>query len=64
VDSSNWKPWWKRISEFDTPHEKAEFMRGVAGAKPSGQMTNTSAILLGLVAGYVGGKAADSRKWL
>ena len=64
MSSKEWKPWWEKVSEFDTPHEKEEFLRGAMGASPRPQQTLTSTILLGLVAGYVGGKAAGSRKWL
>jgi len=59
MPSKNWKPWWEKVGEFDTPHEREEFMRGVAGKRPSSN--KSSAILLGLLAGYVGGKAAQSK---
>jgi hypothetical protein len=62
--SKEWKPWWEKVADFDTPNERREFIRGIAGAKPKNQ--NTTAILFGLVAGYLGGKAAQSKdkKWL
>ena len=61
MSSKDWKPWWEKISDYDTPHEKEEFMRGMVGAKPRGPQISASNIFLGLLAGYVGGKAASSR---
>jgi hypothetical protein len=54
MSSANWKPWWEKVADYDTAHEREEFMRGVAGFRPS----NRQAMIVGLVAGYVGGKAA------
>jgi len=59
MPSKNWKPWWEKVGEFDTAHERAEFMRGVGGGRP--KSNNSSAILLGLIAGYVGGKIAQPK---
>lgn len=61
--SKEWKPWWEKVSDFDTFQEKEQFIRGIAGAKPDNNKAST--ILFGLVAGYLGGKAAQSKdkKW-
>lgn len=59
MPSKNWKPWWEKVGEFDTPHEREEFMRGIAGKSPASNKSST--ILLSLLAGYVGGKAAQSK---
>lgn len=59
MSQSNWKPWWEKVAELDTPHERAEFVRGVAGYKPR----NHQSLFVGLIAGYVGGKIA-ARKGL
>jgi len=63
MSSQEWKPWWKKVSEVQTTNEVDEFMRGAAGINTSPKQNATSTILLGLLAGYVGGKAASSRKW-
>jgi hypothetical protein len=52
--SSNWKPWWEKVSEL-SPSEAKEFIRGVGGAKPN---TMGETILLSIIAGYVGGTVA------
>lgn len=57
--ASDWKPWYERITEFDTPQEKEQFMQGIT-SKGAG-LTPTSAILLGVLAGYVGGKIAKPK---
>lgn len=58
MPKSNWKPWWERVAELESAREREEFVRGVAGDKPR---TTHSTILLGLVAGYIGGKAAQRK---
>lgn len=60
MSSKDWKPWYEKVADFDTPAEKEEFMKGIAG-KGSGTSISTSNLLLGLLAGYVGGKAAKSK---
>jgi hypothetical protein len=57
MSSANWKPWWEKVADFDTPHEREEFMRGIAGFRPS----NRTAHLLGLVAGYYGVRALTKK---
>jgi hypothetical protein len=59
MPSKNWKPWWEKVGEFDTAREREEFMRGVAGKGPTSN--KSSAILFGLVAGYVAVKSAQSK---
>jgi hypothetical protein len=55
--ASNWKPWWEKVADFDTQYEREQFVRGIAGARPSYKKD----ILFGLIAGYVGGKAAQPK---
>lgn len=57
MSDSKWKPWWERVAELETPHERQEFVRGVAGYSPSNHQT----LFIGLVAGYVGGKLAQRK---
>lgn len=52
-----WKPWWAKTADFDTQHEKEEFLRGVVGPKP----LNKQAIVTGILAGYIGGRIAAKR---
>jgi hypothetical protein len=56
VPSKNWKPWWEKVGELDTAHEREEFMRGVGGKRPLGNAA--SAVLMGVIAGYIGGRVA------
>jgi hypothetical protein len=56
MPSKNWKPWWEKVGEFDSAHEREEFMRGVGGKRPMSNATST--ILMGVIAGYIGGKVA------
>ena len=59
MPSKNWKPWWEKVGEFDTPAEREEFMRGIAGGRP--KSIKGSDILIGIVAGYIGGKISQPR---
>jgi hypothetical protein len=58
MSSSNGKPWWMRISEIESLSEREEFIRGIAGFKTN---KNRQSILMGLVAGYIGGKVAQKQ---
>jgi hypothetical protein len=46
-----WQPWWDRLAEIHSAHEREEFIRGVAGypqAKPGKLFGNAlSALLIG-----------------
>ena len=53
--SSNYKPWWEKVGEISSPSEQREFIRGVGGSRPAEATGN--AILLSIIAGYVGYKA-------
>jgi hypothetical protein len=61
MSSYGWKPWWEKIGEFDTAAEKEEFLRGVGGGKPKKPHSGVSTLLLGVLAGYVGGKISQPR---
>jgi hypothetical protein len=56
--SSSSKPWWEKITEFNTPAEKEEFLKGIGGAKPSSPSSN---IIYAIIAGYVGGRIAQRK---
>jgi hypothetical protein len=59
MSSKNWKPWWEKVGEYDTPHEREEFMRGMSGIRP--MSTRTAIILSGIIAGYVSGKISRTK---
>jgi hypothetical protein len=59
MPSKNWKPWWEKVGEFDTAREREEFMRGVAGQGP--KSNKNSAILFGLISGYLTIKSAQKK---
>jgi hypothetical protein len=54
MSSKDYKPWWMKVSDYATPAEREEFIRGVGGAKPG----MDKGILYALIAGYVGGTIA------
>jgi len=49
-----WKPWWEKVGDFDTFHEKEEFMKGIGGKKPK----KDNSLLNSAAAGFVGGMVA------
>lgn len=51
------KPWWEKMTELSTPAEKEEFLRGLGGAPAR----NGTGILYAIIAGYVGGRAAQRK---
>lgn len=53
-----WKPWYMQAAEMNNQREREEFIRGVFGFRPKEKET----FLVGLVAGYIGGKAATRGK--
>lgn len=56
MSNNNYRPWWEKVGEFNTPAEKEEFIRGLSGiTKPTG----TGGVILAILAGYVGGKIAQ-----
>lgn len=61
MSSKDWKPWWEKVADLDTSAEREEFLRGVGGGKPKAPRLGTSSLLLGVLAGYIGGKAAQPR---
>jgi hypothetical protein len=61
MSSKDWKPWWEKMADLDTAAEKEEFLRGVGGGKPRKPSTGVSTLLLGVLAGYIGGKIAQPR---
>jgi len=52
------KPWWQQVAEMNDTNEQQEFMRGVFGFRPKEKQP----IVVGLIAGYVGGKVATKGK--
>jgi hypothetical protein len=46
-----WKPWWEKVGDFDTPHEQREFIKGIGGGKPQNSNSNFNSALAGLVGG-------------
>lgn len=51
-------PWYIKIAELDSEHEREEFMRGVFGFRPR----ENKNLVATLVAGYIGGKVASKAK--
>ena len=52
-----YKPWYEQISEITSVAEKQEFLKGVYGGYGNERSTNLP-VIAGLIAGYLGGKAA------
>jgi hypothetical protein len=57
MSSQENKPWWEKITELNTPDEKANFLKGVGGGKSS----SSSNFLYAIIAGYVGGRIANRK---
>ena len=64
MSSYDGKPWWETVSNQNAPQPPTEFTQGIIGAEQYNKQTGASKMLLGIVAGYLIGKAAFSRKWL
>jgi hypothetical protein len=54
MSEKEWKPWWEKVADFDTPQEKREFIRGIAGGEPK----KDNSLLNSAIAGFVGGMIA------
>jgi hypothetical protein len=54
MSANDYRPWWNKVADTDY-QERENFLRGIPGFKNA----NRQSILLGLVAGYVGGKIAQ-----
>jgi hypothetical protein len=52
-----WKPWYEQVAEMNNQHEREEFIRGAFGFRPK----EKNSIIVGLIAGYVGGKVAAKK---
>ena len=50
------KPWYEHVAEMHDANEREQFIRGMFGFRPKEKH-----ILTGLVAGYLGGKAAAKK---
>jgi len=51
-------PWYVKIAELDTEHEREDFMRGVFGFRPK----EKTALVTAVIAGYIAGKVATKAK--
>ena len=52
-----YKPWYERVGEMDSIEEKQNFLKGVYSGY--GQENHSRLpIIAGLIAGYIGGRAA------
>ena len=62
-----WKPWYLRVSEFDSAEERTEFIKGVFGPQnttsgPATAAATITAFLAGWGVGSAAAKAVKKRK--
>ena len=53
-----YRPWYERVSDYGTQHEREEFIRGVFGFRPKEKQP----IVAALIAGYIGGTIATRNR--
>ena len=53
-----YKPWYERVAEINSQHEREEFIRGVFGFRPR----EKTHIVAAIIAGVIGGKIAAKGK--
>lgn len=57
-----WKPWYERVVEIDSAHEREEFLRGVVGYSKANKGKVAGLALSGLLIGWgLAGLKKDDR---
>lgn len=63
MSAKDYRPWYEKVADYDTIHEREEFLKGVAGVRFASQRTVSGTLLVaGVLAGYLAHRLKPSNQ--
>lgn len=61
MSSKDYRPWYEKVADYDSLHEREEFLKGVAGVRFASQKQVAGTLLVaGVLASYLGHRLTKS----
>lgn len=61
MSAKDYRPWYEKVADYDSVHEREEFLKGVAGVRfASPRAIGGSLIVAGILTSYLGHRITKS----